>query len=754
MIKRPLCAAALFWAALLWLLSGTGLPFFSCRPPRLEADVGEAEVLVTGVLYKQEHYDNISYFYLKNANLYFDSQLYPIDNVRLSLKQENLKHSPFPGDVMAAKGVLQQIPLPGNPGQFNPRSYYYARKVKWYQKGSEGWVQEKRKDPVLALQGRIKESLEKGIEKAFGEQKGAIVKAMLVGEKGDLREEDRLMYQMLGISHILAISGLHLSVLGWGLFRLLGKLGLPVKVRSVCTLAAMFFYGSLTGGGAAVMRAAVMFGAGSGALAVKRTYDFLSAVSLASILLLAESPLYLYDSSFLLSFGAILGLALVAPALPLSKGKEGSLGQKSLVKRLLEKLREGIRSGLLSGISVWAVLLPVNMYFFYEIPVLGLLTNLAVLPTAGLLLVSGFLAGAGGMFLPAFAARGLALPAEFILELYETMGKAVGGLPFSLFITGQPRLWQCVLYYVFLGAILFLQKKVGQGKIWVPFMLGAGIFLLFFSPDRGKLQAAFLDVGQGDCACVWERGSFCYLIDGGSSTVHEVGKYRILPFLKAMGIQEVDGIFLSHMDQDHTNGIVQLLEMIERRETVLKVRCLFLTHCRETEEEIRQIAALGRRAGCQVIFIEKGSKIKDKEMEITCLSPGREDLESNAGSQVLHIKVNALDMLFTGDTEDRGEKELTEILNQEGQAYEILKVAHHGSKNSTSQEFLDAAEPGAAVISCGQNNLYGHPHQELLQRLEKMEIPVFSTKEGGAVLLRWDGENAYMSFHCPEIMVK
>lgn len=754
MIKRPLCAAALFWAALLWLLFGTGLSFFSCRPPQLGADVEETEVLVTGVLYKQDHYDDISYFYLKNANLHFDSEIYPIDNVKLTLSQEDLKDSPFPGDVMAARGELQQIPLPGNPGQFNSRSYYYARKVKWYQKGSEGWVEEKGKEPVLAFQGRIKETLEKGIENAFGEEKGAIVKAMVVGEKKDLAEEDRLLYQMLGISHILAISGLHLSVLGWGLYRFLGKLRLPIKARFLCALAAMLFYGGLTGGGAAVMRAVVMFGAGAGALAAKRTYDFLSAVSLAAILLLAESPLYLYDSSFLLSFGAILGLALVAPALNPSEKTDDSSRQKNMAKSLWKKLIEGIRGGLLSGISVWAVLLPITMYFFYEIPVLGLLTNLAVLPTAGLLLTSGFLAGVGGIFLPALTVWSLALPARLILEMYDSMGKAVERLPFSLFITGQPRLWQCILYYVFLGLALLLRKKIGKRKIWILPVLGAGIFFLFFSPDRGKLQAAFLDVGQGDCACVWERGNLCYLIDGGSSTVHEVGKYRILPFLKAMGIREVDGIFLSHMDQDHTNGIVRLLEMIEKRETVLKVRRLFLSRSKETEEEVQQIANLGKKAGCQVIFIEKGSTIKAEGMEIICMAPEREDLESNAGSQVLHIKAGDLDMLFTGDTEGQGEEELTETLSREGQTYEILKVAHHGSKNSTSMKFLDAAGPSAAVISCGQNNFYGHPHKELLQRLEDKGIPVFSTKDGGAVLLRWDGENAYMSFHCKEIMVK
>lgn len=753
MIKRPLCAAALLWAALLWLLSWTGLPFFCFSPPELEIDVEESEVLVTGVLYKYDHYDEISYYFLKNADLYFDSEIYPIDNVRLSLKQENLKGCPFPGDVMGAKGQLQQIPLPGNPGQFNARAYHYARKVKWYQKGETGWVQEKGKEPILAFQERIKEWMGRGIEKAFGQQKGAILKAMILGEKGELRQEDRQMYQMLGISHILTISGLHLSVLGWGFFQLLGKCRLSVKVRVFLALGVMFFYGGLTGGGAAAMRAVVMFGTGTGALALARTYDFLSAISLAAILLLAENPLYLYDSSFLLSFGAILGLALVSPVLPLKKKKKEEPRPDRRVKRLLEKMGEGVKTGVFSGISVWAVLLPVTMYFFYEIPVLSLLSNLAVLPTAGVLLISGLLAGIGGIFLPGPVAQAAALPAKLILWGYELMGKTVGRLPFSLFITGQPKLWRCVLYYLCLGTALLLVKKK-RARRWIPFLLGAGIAVLSCWGVKREIHTAFLDVGQGDCACVWETGSFCYLIDGGSSTVQEVGRYRILPFLKAMGIREVDGIFLSHMDEDHTNGVIQLLEMIKKGETVLKVRNLFLSRCRETGTEIRKLETLGREAGCQVIFLEKGGQVTEEKMTITCIAPEREDLDSNAGSQVLHVKTGTLDMLFTGDIEGQGEKGLTQRLKLKGEDYEILKVAHHGSKNSTSLEFLEAAKPSAAVISCGRDNLYGHPHRELLQRLKDKKIAVCTTWERGAVLLRWDGENAHMSFHCKEIMVK
>lgn len=485
----------------------------------------------------------------------------------------------------------------------------------------------------------------------------------------------------------------------------------------------MFFYGGLTGSGASVMRAAIMFAVSSGAFLAKRTYDFLSGISLAAILLLCESPYYLYDSSFLLSFGAVLGLAMVYPIL-FQKGKEKK-------GRGLAVLTEGVRS----SVSVWFLLLPLVLYFFYELPIWGSIVSIFFMPLSELLLLSGL---AGGVFgcLPVTLPGQLAgLVASGILEVFLIMGRILKMLPGSLWIAGQPELWCCVLYYVAASLVLFRKSispagKTGKG---MKILYGIAVLLLLIPIPKGSLELTFLDVGQGDCACIQTASGTCYLIDGGSTTVSKVGKYRILPFLKASGIRRLQGIFVSHMDQDHVNGIQELLEMVKTKETQLKVERLFLSKCAGTTKELEKLENLGKQAGCQVVYIQKGSKIRDEDLLIECLGPGQIYEDSNESSQVLHVSQGDFDVLFTGDVEGKGEEQVLELLQECSVTWEVLKVAHHGSKNSSKETFLDCVKPKQAVISCGKDNSYGHPHREVMERLETRVQRIFITWKEGAV---------------------
>ena len=175
-------------------------------------------------------------------------------------------------------------------------------------------------------------------------------------------------------------------------------------------------------------------------------------------------------------------------------------------------------------------------------------------------------------------------------------------LPGALWNAGQPDIWQCVVYYVAAG--LFLKNKnrrIGQ------FLYGIALVLLLFPLPKGSMKITFLDVGQGDCACIQMAQGHCYLIDGGSTTVSKVGRYRILPFLKASGIRKIQGVFVSHMDADHVNGITELLEIIISREAGIEIQTLFLSQCSGTQEQMREIEILGKKAGCEIIYIQKGS---------------------------------------------------------------------------------------------------------------------------------------------------
>lgn len=733
MSKRPLCVAALLWAAILWLLGQMQVPGFTFQTPKLPLKNSLEKATVSGEIYKKEEFTLYTNLYIKNANLNITSKQYPIDNVKVYIKKEKYVDFLNCGDKVAVRGLLEEIPLPVNLGQFNERVYNYARGIKWYQDGESIKVLEKNFNPFLKCQDKIKEMWKNGISKVAPEDKNGFFESVLLGEKRNLDSSQKILFQIMGCSHILAISGLHLSILGGGILKVLQRFSIPFGAAGSISMITMILYGNLTGNGAAVMRAVIMFSVWIGALMWKRTYDFLSSAALACILLLIKSPLYLYDSSFLLSFGAILGLGFVQPVLFPKKVRKGKM-------IFWKKMRNVLSDGIKGGIAVWAVLLPIMMYFFYEISVFGIIVNLLVLPTTGILLIFscvGSLLGMCGMI--SFGKLAI-VPAVLILEIYLGIGRIIQKIPFALWITGKPALWKCVSYYVVLFLLLWMKKSKRWKKSFYG-ILALSIFLLCGKLPWEKRDITFLDVGQGECACIHTDDRSCFLIDGGSSSVSGVGKYRILPFLKAFGIVEIKGIFVSHTDLDHISGIQELLESVEKREIQMKIGTLFLSECEETKEKLEALEESGKRAGCKIVYIKKGTKIREGKVLLECLAPDRKDLECNEGSQALRMTKGSIRVLFTGDIEGEGESAFFQELKERNEGYDILKVAHHGSKNSTKEELLEIINPKASVISCGKDNSYGHPHKELLERLKIYTEKIFFTMKEGEIILieRKDG---------------
>ena len=258
---------------------------------------------------------------------------------------------------------------------------------------------------------------------------------------------------------------------------------------------------------------------------------------------------------------------------------------------------------------------------------------------------------------------------------------------------------------------------------------------------RRGMEVTMLDIGQGDCICVQGPKQQNYLIDGGSSDVKEIGKYRIEPFLKSRGIAQLDYVFLSHGDLDHMNGIEELLM---RQDVGVRIRNLVVPGKQYWDERILKIITMAKMHGIDVQEMEYGTELKEGEMKFTCLGPGgNTDDKShnvatgNESSMILHLEYGEFDMLFTGDVEKEGEERLTEVLDviQEEKkiTWEILKTAHHGSKNSTTETFLQTVYPQYAWISAGRKNRYGHPHDLTLKRLEKSGAKIYSTQDNGAV---------------------
>ena len=290
-------------------------------------------------------------------------------------------------------------------------------------------------------------------------------------------------------------------------------------------------------------------------------------------------------------------------------------------------------------------------------------------------------------------------------------------------------------------------------------MLGmAGIIVLTHRwGERGKLTAVILDVGQGDGIFMRGPEGETYLVDGGSSDVKKVGQYRIEPFLKSQGAGVIDYVLISHGDSDHVNGVEELME---RQNIGVKIKTLVLPMQEVWDEALAGIAEKAKEYGIRVVVIEPGQSIKEGDMTITCIQPGNPGTEAenresegrdadeeyepgNASSMVLAVKFGEFDMLLTGDVEGKGEEQLTKQLEKRywDCRWEILKAAHHGSKNSSSEEFLRQVKPAYAFISAGRENLYGHPHQETIERLTDVGSKIYSTQGNGAFIVEVeDGE--------------
>ena len=479
----------------------------------------------------------------------------------------------------------------------------------------------------------------------------------------------------------------------------------------------MVVYGFLTGFGVSAKRAVFMFLVYLGAELLGETYDVVSALALSGLLILAEQPLQLFQCGFQLSFLSVGAVALVYPALQ---------------KRLGWKKKAAM--SLLSGLSVTLFTLPCTLYWFYEWMPYAVFLNLIVIPLVPVV----FLSGAAGMLtggVSVAAGMFLAGASAGVLRFFQTLLERTEVLPGSRAIIGQPELWQIALYYVLVGAAVWggrcRARKKNQHRIEVRIFFIIFALCILCLPFHRPVEVTFLDVGQGDAVFLrTEAGTTC-LIDGGSTTVSDVGTYRLLPFLKSRGVSSLDYLFLSHMDADHINGAEELLKD-QFRGIPIRYLCLSALPGDETRERLEKEARL---FGTELCYISRGTVFREKGAEIRCLSPVKDQKkeDENENSEVLMVEISGLRILFTGDLGEEGEQELLEAGTDLRAA--VLKVGHHGSRFSTGEDFLEAVSPGFAVISCAEDNRYGHPAPETVERLERAGCRIFYTMKSGAVTL-------------------
>lgn len=642
-----------------------------------------------------------------------------------------------------------------NPGQFDMARYY---QIKGYDFSiADAKVIKEGESYSYIYEGlyMCRCAFESTIDKLYEGDTADILKAMLLGNKDYLSEDIKDIFEKAGASHLLVISGTHIGLLGLGLYKLLKRLLKSNKAAAISAFVIMILYGMMTGLQAATARAVLMFALSLIAQITGRSYDMATAIGIAAVTALIANPLYIYDAGFVLSFAAVMGAATVYPALKaLIKDAGAEIGKYAnglhnskacgrylenfcthsntlaYCRKMLSKLFMQITDMCIVSLSISIFSLPFVLFYFYRFPIYSFFINLIMIPLVGVVICGGLFSIAAGMiYLPA-AVIGKEL-ASAAVQLYIFLTCNTAHIPGALRITGKPSEMKIIGYFVLLYTALLVFR--GRQKAALLRLLSAAALVIFMlCPAGHEFHFFMLDVGQGDALLMYDdRG--CAIVDGGSSSVKNIGKYRIIPAVLSQGISRIDMIYVSHTDEDHVNGIAEVIEQAESEG--IEIKGLAMTPNSLKGEKGVWLADCAKKKGIEVYKISAGDKIKIGEMNFECIFPEEKAAgEANENSMVLSLDAAGIKILLTGDIEGEGEGELVRALQKSGK-YDFYKCAHHGSKGSSSAKLLEIVQPAATLISCGKGNRYGHPHKETIERLKENGSRIYVTTECGAICI-------------------
>lgn len=682
-------------------------------------------------------------YYLTDTRVFSDGSAYPGFGILIYSSSGQYQ----PGNVLKITGRYMPFQISRNEGNFNEKRYQQSRKCEFkVYADSETMISENENKYAVFL-AELRGRMQTVFAESMASEDAGVMANITLGEKSLMEPEIKELYRDAGISHILAISGLHVSLLGMGILSLLQKIGCPRKWSALFAAGMVFSFGIFSGMEVSTARAVCMFALMMAAQVLGRSYDSLSALSFAAAIQLWENPFLLEYAGFLFSYGAVLGVAVVWKIIQdageeTKKEKKQSRQLKTRSQnqpsnkhgKILQKAGQTVWDTLCVSACIQLATLPLSLYFYYEISLYSVLVNACILPFMGVLLSLGLVGGVLGSIVPVWGAV-ILKPAAWLLDFNENVCRMSRKLPGAEFITGKPPVELVIAYYIVFAICLYLLWRRKKKSCLAGVILA--LFCLLFARGKSGFEIDVLDVGQGDGIFIQNDNGEHFFVDGGSSDVDHVGEYRILPFLKSRGIRSVKGWIVSHADADHISGLVELLQQ------GYPVKHLILAEYMVWDEAMDSLLVEAGKAGCEIMYVSPGMEFGSGDMVFTVLAPGEDGTKSgadrNASSLSVLLEYRGFQGIFTGDIgEAQEEKLLTSgYLAQYGiENVDFYKAAHHGSNHSNSREFLDKLSPKMTVISCAKKNSYGHPGTEAIERIQAAGSRIFLTMEQGQIRIQ------------------
>ena len=545
---------------------------------------------------------------------------------------------------------------------------------------------------------------------------------LLAGDRSGIPEALRNDFQRSGLVHVLAISGFHVVLLAGILMIFLKATGLPLRAVRIVAVALLFLYIPVTGGSPAVRRAVLMFSVPQIGALFQRPANTMNSLGVALIIILLPEPGILWNPGFQLSVAATAGILIGSPLNPFANFPE-SLKKNKLWNTLRAFAIDPTYVTLCATLSTS----PFLVHHFKTLSPFAWLGNILVVPGISW----GMQAGLFALISPIdFLRENFCYAAKFFLRLSSLLTRLISDSPVASVTIGPFSPAILLLVGFALTAIPTVRKnRVARIYCLACLALFAGIFChdSYVKAMRPTWNLTLIDVGQGDSILLTSPSGKHFLVDAGEVGKRDSGKDIIVPFLHHIGVLQLDALIVTHADADHFGGAASIIRTFPVKE-------LWVSECARTEEKSawQNIIgdALGR--GIPIRDVHRGFTWSEAHFEILALHPyAIKCRDANTESITLRVKGASHSAILTGDLTVAGEKQ---IMNTEAfLKSDVLKLGHHGSKTSSSRQFLDRVQPKLALISSGKNNKFRHPSKEVVRRLDSIGIPYLNTAEQGNI---------------------
>lgn len=620
------------------------------------------------------------------------------------------------GDLVEIKGEYSAPEVARNYKGFDYSQYLKTLNIYGTIKVEEAKIINKNQLlPILISINNIKEKMIDNANRNMPKRTANLLLGILIGERDNIQEDIIESFRTANLSHILAVSGAHTSYIILGITDLISKSKTPKRIGYIITIINLLIFIIITGASYSVVRACIMAIVVIGAKICYRKENFFTSICISLIIILIQNPFAINDIGLKLSFMGTAGIVIF---------------NKSITNFFIKlKIKQKIAEALSVTFSAQLMIMPITILNFNTISLTFFISNILASPLLGIIIIFGFIS----IFISSILnpiSKVLFLILHIFLELLILVSKVTEKIPGSSILVKTPNILFAIVYYIL---ILFFNyffvikqnptrrfhkkiiKIITIKNIKNGFKVIAVVFLIMLLLTRivriinPTLKIYFIDVGQGDSTLIVTPKNKKILIDGGE------GKTNVLfQYLLDRRINKIDYIIISHFDSDHCNGLIEIIEK-------MRVENIVMSKQSKESEEYKKILEIIKQKNIKVSSVKAEDKIIiEKNLYTKILNPAEkfefQDLNNNA--IVAKLVYKNFSMLFTGDIE-KAEENLAKKYKNELKST-ILKVAHHGSKTSTSEEFLKYVEPQIALIGVGENNKFGHPNQITIEKLKNI----------------------------------